>query len=325
MNWFHKQLLFKLLIISLSALLIILQFEMFLRLIKYPYQNCPVVNEVIENKLAQFDSLLGWSYIPNKSTVAADGINYTFNAEGYRSINIKDQTDINKPVILLIGDSFLFGHGLRIEDTFGYKLEKSLNHKYQVLNFAVQGYGTDQMYLLLKKLFPKYQPQIVIMNYIGDHIRRNLNEDRRDIIPCAKFLGTKPLFKIENNQLQLKNKPKIYSQYDNPRIALLIRKLFSKITLGKIGSIGYQITDQLIESTKNYTKSNGSKFYLLTIDPTDDDNHKLNLKGQVLGTFITSIGQKEQIYHISSDNPHPNALATSKMVGEFLDKFGNEF
>ena len=74
---------------------------------------------------------------------------------------------------------------------------------YQVVNLGVQGYGSDQALLALKKHLPKFNAKIVVYTFIENHILRNGNYDRRMLVPTARFLGTKPQFILTN----IKEKP----------------------------------------------------------------------------------------------------------------------
>src|SRR5688572_12039087 len=165
--------------------------EFFLRKINYPSHACEEMDKPEETDFGQFDPLLGWSYIPYQQGNADYEKTYVFAREGFRASNKEDVSDPTKPKVLIIGDSILFGHGLSYEETIGAKLQKELPD-YQVLNFAVQGYGTDQMYLLSQKLIEQYKPKVIISDYIYDHDSRNLNEDRRDFFACTEYSGTKP-------------------------------------------------------------------------------------------------------------------------------------
>ena len=74
----------------------------------------------------------------------------TFSATNYQHHNISQQKE-RRPVLLL-GDSFANGMGST------QTIEASLNENpdfagsYYLLNYAVDGYGLDQIYLLLKKV-----------------------------------------------------------------------------------------------------------------------------------------------------------------------------
>lgn len=203
-----------------SVLLGFFLLEAGLKLLNYPYVGCESVDSVSECRSGQFDSELGWSYKKYNSTIG-EGVEYIINNEGYRTDNVDNKTDFSKPIILVVGNSVIFGHGINFKDTFGYKLQNKLENKFQVINMAVQGYGLDQVYLKLRQVMKKYKPKYVIMDFIDDYDNRNVNRDRRSLYPCNKFSGTKPLFSNKNNELVLKYIPVKYEEYDFPRIRLV--------------------------------------------------------------------------------------------------------
>lgn len=291
--------------------------ELYLIYIGYPEHNCKTHPRASAEPIVRFDSDLGWSYI-KKITGKSDGVFYLFNQEGYRTDTIKKKTDFSKPIILIVGDSMLFGHGLNFSNTFGYKLSKALDNKFEVLNFAVQGFGTDQMFLMLKRIFPIYKPDIVIADYIDEHLMRNVNIDRREIIPCMHFIGTKPLFEIKNGNLDLQHIPMLYKDYDRPLILSLFRDLGRKSIEIRAKKNGRKITAALLKEMKEYTQNRGSRFYLVNLSDKQillDDNSGPS----VLGMNIFSKPNPE--YTLSGDDMHPNSTGTQIMVDEFIQQF----
>jgi len=305
----------------LSILLVTFNIEIFLRIINYPWQGCNQIIPVNETPIAQFDQDLGWSLIPNRTT-KADGALYIVNREGYRAPSANYTTDFSKPIILIVGDSMLFGHGLNFEDTFGHKLKHSLNNHYEVINFAVGGYGTDQMYLMLKRVFPKYRPSIVIMDTFTDHDSRNAQRDRREFsnLRCIRMIGTKPQFLLNDNILELKYKPELYSSYDSPRILLFLRNKLSQNLNTRATKYGHVLTQALIREIETYVKSHGVRLFILNIDYTNQQFSYTN-ETRVLGI---STYDETHTYHLTKDDWHPNSTGTSMMVYEFLKRFHQE-
>lgn len=65
--------------------------------------------------------------------------------------------------ILLIGDSFIFGHGVKNSQTVGAYLQKFYPDKITILNAGALGYGIDQEYIFLKKtLIPSLKPDLIV-------------------------------------------------------------------------------------------------------------------------------------------------------------------
>jgi hypothetical protein len=71
----------------------------------------------------------------------------------------------------MLGDSETFSYLLRLEDTLPYQFEQLLNKNskqlhYEVLNFGVEGYNTLQELEQLKTKVSKYNPDLIIINYV---------------------------------------------------------------------------------------------------------------------------------------------------------------
>ena len=120
------------------------------------------------------DKYLHHVMIPNKTcrfkTDEWD-VTYKFNSLGLRD----DEINLEKPWdefrILVLGDSFVQGHGITQDKTFVKLLEKNLKEKtgkkFRVINAGVYGYSPLVEYLLLKKEGLLLNPDLVILAFNG--------------------------------------------------------------------------------------------------------------------------------------------------------------
>ncbi len=84
--------------------------------------------------------------------------------------------------IMVIGDSFAFGHGCELEDSFTKVLEANLNNAgnkklkaVDVLNAGVGGYGIDHYYRHLKEKFDIYKPDLVVLSFfVGNDLGQRI-------------------------------------------------------------------------------------------------------------------------------------------------------
>ncbi len=79
------------------------------------------------------------------------------------------RSDVEK--ILLLGDSFVFGHGVNIEDHFDTKLEDLLSQSgenFKVINAGVNGWGTLQEITYAKDHFELFNPDIIVITFCGN-------------------------------------------------------------------------------------------------------------------------------------------------------------
>jgi lysophospholipase L1-like esterase len=83
--------------------------------------------------------------------------------------------------IAAIGDSYTFGWGVNLSDSWPKQLEKKLNDngiKAEVLNFGVPGYNLDDMMWIIEKKASKFHLDIMIVTFANDDFRdaRKLEE-----------------------------------------------------------------------------------------------------------------------------------------------------
>ncbi|RMD93563.1 MAG: hypothetical protein D6813_03905, partial [Calditrichaeota bacterium] len=147
-----------------------------------------------------FDKFLGWTIGPNRKS--NNGL-YKSNSYGMRS-----DREYNRLVsdgifrIAVFGDSFTEGVDVSNENTWPSILEQKLK-KVEVLNFGVRAYGTDQALLRYKRDGQLFHPYLVIIGYMIENIRRNVNVYRPIYEHNTGGIGIKPRFIIEGDSLKL--------------------------------------------------------------------------------------------------------------------------
>ncbi len=92
------------------------------------------------------------------------------NSRGLRDYEYSYRKPDNTFRIVGLGDSSLFGWGVKLEDTSLKVLERKLNElssgkKYEVINFAVPGYNTAIEVEVFKQECLRYDPDLVIMHF----------------------------------------------------------------------------------------------------------------------------------------------------------------
>lgn len=102
--------------------------------------------------------------------------------------------------IAVLGDSFVWGHGVDEHQRLTEGLAARLGDGAEVLNFGVGGYGTDQELLQLERDVLPLSPTVVIVVFF-------LN-DLHDIMRSANHLGVpKPRYLLEGDRLRLRGVP----------------------------------------------------------------------------------------------------------------------
>lgn len=125
---------------------------------------------VTERSLSyQYDAELGWIPVPGSSASVTNArtIQVHHNSLGLRD----DEFTLDaKPTILFLGDSFVWGLDAEADERFSELLKPRIKD-YKILAAGVSGYGNDQEYLLLKKLWPKVKPSVVVLIICTDNDR----------------------------------------------------------------------------------------------------------------------------------------------------------
>ena len=125
-----------------------------------------------------------WRHKPNStgSMISPYGMEYDvpvkINSYGLRGDDFSMAKGKNSHRILFLGDSFTFGVGVSLEDTYPKKLEALLNrgkpaYAYEAINagFGDGGYTTDVQYLYLREKGLKFRPDAVVVGvFIGNDI-----------------------------------------------------------------------------------------------------------------------------------------------------------
>ena len=140
--------------------------------------------------------LLGWTPKANLSFTNSRNERYTTNSKGYRSLH-EFSHQPTKYNILIVGDSMTYGSQADDSAVWPTLLQKK-DARLNVLNLAVGGYGTDQMALTLELNIDEYDPDLVIVAFLSDNLRRSTLHFRD---------YWKPYYLIENDELTLRGTP----------------------------------------------------------------------------------------------------------------------
>ena len=149
--------------------------------------------------LYRYHATLGWFPIPNSHDrfMASRVINVVNNGEGFRAPEL---TPGEKPGIVFLGDSFVWGFDVEAPERFTEKLQAK-HPDWNIFNLGVSGYGTDQEYLLLQQQIDRYKPKVVFLVFC-------VESDDDDNSTNARYgRYYKPYFTESGGQLQLHGVP----------------------------------------------------------------------------------------------------------------------
>ncbi len=229
------------------------------------------------------------SHLSEQEKAILQFVHCPINEDGFRSIAFKQYTT-DKPVILLLGDSFTWGHSASAKsNSFSDIL---LARGYIVYNTGISGADVAQYLAVAKKYLPILKPDIVIANF---YLGNDITYYKRDPEPYA------PLFFSTNagnlmsclNGKYFKNPQSAYKGYLNqwqiPENKSIFNRIMAKTVITTLTwrlllklnfvDYGYSETDKYynealirkynypycnkeLEQIKEITKQNNARFIL---------------------------------------------------------------
>ena len=171
----------------------------------------------------RFDAELGWTW--KHSSADDEGVTIgALGARGPREYAARKPAGTTR--VLAFGDSFTFCDDIADRFTFEHLLE----HRYadfEVLNFGVSGYGTDQALLRFRRLGRELEADVVCIGILLENIGRNVNRFRPLWSTRTGFAATKPRFRLEGTELVLVPQP--FSSRHELRATLLDGTVLERI------------------------------------------------------------------------------------------------
>lgn len=162
------------------------------------------------------DSQTGWSLLPGArghwfNPQMEYDVDVAINSDGLRDVQ---RETLAKPDgvfrILLLGDSYVEGLRVPLEQTFGKVLEQQLNasapagQRFEVIPAGVSGWGTDQELLWLREHGAAYQPDLVLLAFFPGNDFQN-NSEALEVENMGSI--QKPFFHLDTGQLTLSYSP----------------------------------------------------------------------------------------------------------------------
>jgi hypothetical protein len=117
---------------------------------------------------------------------ANDAIAHHFNSEGWRDDEHPEEKPPGTFRILGLGDSYLFGQGVKREDLFLTRLEKLLSResgtrRIETINTGQSAYNTSMELQLLKGRGLAYEPDLVILNFVPNDVEPDIFTEKAKV------------------------------------------------------------------------------------------------------------------------------------------------
>ena len=177
-------------------------------------------------------SLYGWRNIPKasgwESCYGECAVQVTINSLGLRDVETSYEKPAGTKRVLLLGDSMTAGMQVPLEDTFGKQAQARLNDsstsEWQILNAAVNGYGTDNELIYYRLEGVKFKPDIVI---VGMYLANDIYNNSRTLELGTGGQGHKPFFELtESGELTLQNFPVENTDTFSIRVGTFLKRHF---------------------------------------------------------------------------------------------------
>jgi lysophospholipase L1-like esterase len=112
---------------------------------------------------------------------------------------------------MVVGDSFTFGQGVNLEDTYSKHLERLINDQgttSEVINCGVIGYGMWQYLEVLRRKVIPYKPDLVILGIFIDDIATSISPHKN----MENLPGTNPFAKDASDLI---NRSYLWNFFEN--------------------------------------------------------------------------------------------------------------
>lgn len=153
----------KILLFVIIILVFFIFLEIILRLFSYPIYG-------FEKGFFQQDDITGYNLSSNFTgthSIYGKISDVRTNSHGLRDDREYLYEKRNSTRIIILGDSFAFGNGVNIEESYPeYLRELYKNQDVEVINFGVPGYGINNEYLSFIEEGLNYDPDVVLIGYV---------------------------------------------------------------------------------------------------------------------------------------------------------------
>jgi hypothetical protein len=185
-----RKILYPISLIVVSLVFSLLVIEVGLRLF-YPqqesmqwFESSKKYGYLVKKNFSQDFSYIGYDFVMHVQT----------NSLGHRYKEY-NKANFDNPLykkILLLGDSFMFGHGVNMEHHIATYLENMLNdddsRHYLIINAGVSGWGTLQETTYARDNFTLFNPDIIILLFCSndpdddDNFIANISDNEKGVI-----------------------------------------------------------------------------------------------------------------------------------------------
>lgn len=263
----------------------------------------------------KYDQLLKTTFIPNSSCTFRKrewNIKYEINNLGFRDQNYSENKPENTYRILMLGDSFVEGYGVKQGRAFAQLLEDALNNQsgknIEIISAGIAGWSPLNEYLFLSRYGLKLQPDLIIStinttDFFDDYNSyQNLKKTNQELLDSERTSG-----KIQEFSGNLFNPPLLFQESVNDQKTIPLLPSSVKLFLNN-NLYSYRVLSKHIKAQFNKAK-------ILQISPPEDRG---NIEKDLFAIARERNGSK---YAPLYQQLEANILATKRLA----DKNGIDF
>lgn len=268
----------------------------------------------------------------------SNGIKYQTNEKGLRGEGVPYESKENTYRVLMLGDSYLFGWGLKEENTLPIKLEKLLNKNplqdntgYEIINGGIYGYNTVQELEFFRKEGYKYKPNLVILYFVMNDMEPQWSAPRHpkyEYEYCESWFFDHIIRRVnEWYARKTGDKSPKFTVYRNRHNTEYLRALDNE-------TYKWQSCSQAIRDLAKELKRRNIDFYVFIMPSIEEDFGKYSFcrihskikdlckdNGiKVMDLLDFFIDKDAKVFQISKDDAHPNSKAND-LIAEEIYKY----
>jgi lysophospholipase L1-like esterase len=267
------------------------------------------------------DPLTGHEHRPN-SQASLMGVDVKINSKGLRDREIPYERTLAVRRILMLGDSFTEGWGVPLEQTFSKRIERlygARGSRAEVINAGVGNYNTIMEVNYFLNEGYKYQPDIVVLNYVPN-----------DAEPVPRAVQPNPLMRACHSCVF------IFGRIDTLLRDVSLRPNWTAYYLalyGSGGAEGWIEAKVSIGKLAEYCRSHNIKLLIAHLPELHDLKHyplqKITDLVRQAATengadFVDVLPELKQHdaakLWVSPSDPHPNAYANELIASSLFRK-----
>ena len=163
--------------------------------------------------------------------------------------------------ILLVGDSFTFGFGSNYEEIWPVVFEQALARRGYAVDVVKAGapmYDTRSEALLLKRLLPVYQPDLVLLTFLPNDLFTNTPVERAPSAEDIQAVSTANPFEFQ--VITFAKRALMASDWMNLRLYLLKRRQYFEEPHNTHVRQQYEVTRNVLGGIHRYLKDHNVEF-----------------------------------------------------------------